>query len=263
MRCRTEAPEVESWTRKEVFTLLTLAETHEPRFYPALHVLLSTGFRRGELLGLKWADIDFDQRRIHVRRAYVKGHITSPKSGKGRYVAMTPGVGSLLLDLLASRRREALVRRWPEVPEWVFPGETGKPIDVNNFERTWRRLRRRAQKEGVRPLKLHCTRHTWASFAGAAGKSIRWIADQLGHSSPMLTLRTYSHVIREEEVDLSFADFESTDGPRRPYTAPPSDGGHPNESAPGVNHRGRLGFLEHETGLEPATPTLATWRSTN
>ncbi len=154
-----------------------------------------------------------------------------------------------ILDLLGLRRREALAKGWPEIPDWVFPGETSNPIDVNNFERTWRRLRRRAQKEGVRPLKLHCTRHTWASMALASGKSVRWVAEQLGHSSPMLTLKTYTHAIREEEVDLSFADFEVRDGSERLYPAPSSsmDSGH--ENAPDLTGRGRLGFLEHETGL--------------
>jgi hypothetical protein len=134
---------------------------------------------------------------------------------------------------------------------------------VNNFERVWRRLRRRAQKKKVRPLKLHCTRHTWASFALASGKSVRWVADQLGHASPMLTLKTYAHSIREEEVDLGFAEFHTVEGPGRPYTAPAPDDDPTNENAPDLNSRRRSVFLEHETGLEPATPTLATWRSTN
>ena len=171
--------------------------------------------------------------------------------------------GSLLLDLLGMRHREALAKGWPEIPDWVFPGETGNPIDVNNFERTWRRLRRRAQKEGVRPLKLHCTRHTWASMALASGKSVRWVAEQLGHSSPMLTLKTYAHAIREEEMDLSFADFEVRDGSERLYPAPGSSTEGRHENPPDLTSRGRSDFLEHETGLEPATPTLATWRSTN
>jgi hypothetical protein len=87
---------------------------------------------------------------------------------------------------------------------------------------------------------------------------VRWVAEQLGHSSPMLTLKTYAHAIREEEMDLSFADFEVRDGSERLYPAPGSatEGGH--ENAPDLTGRGRLGFLEHETGLEPATPTLAT-----
>jgi hypothetical protein len=49
-----------------------------------------------------------------------------------------------------------------------------------------------------------------------SGKSIRWVADQLGHADPALTLRVYSHVLKSEERDLSFAEF----GPKRPYTAP-------------------------------------------
>jgi hypothetical protein len=147
------------------------------------------------------------------------------------------------------------------------------PLDENNFERTWRRLRRRAQKAGVRPLKLHCTRHTWASMALASGKSVRWVADQLGHASPMLTLKTYAHSMQDEETDLSFADFGSPSAPKRPYTAPLLSDGSDNENAPDLTGRGRSHFLEHETGLagglrplcasraklgrEPATPTLA------
>ncbi len=72
----------------------------------------------------------------------------------------------------------------------------------------------------MRPLKLHTTRHTWATFALHAGKSVRWVADQLGHADPALTLRTYAHALREEEADLSFAEFG---GPGRPYTAPAID----------------------------------------
>ena len=100
-------------------------------------------------------------------------------------------------------------------------------------------------------------RHTWASFAAASGKSVVWIADQLGHSSPMLTLKTYAHAIREEEADLGFADFHTAESPRRPYTAPAADEDVANENAPDLSDRGRFGNLEHETGLEPATPTLA------
>lgn len=70
--------------------------------------------------------------------------------------------------------------------------------------------------EGVRPLRLHDARHTWATFALCAGKSIRWVSDPLGHADPAFTLRVYAHMLQEEETDLSFADFE---GPGRPYTA--------------------------------------------
>jgi len=59
-------------------------------------------------------------------------------------------------------------------------------------------------------------RYSWRTWL-ASGKSIRWVADQLGHADPAFTLRTYAHALREEEIDLSFADY---DGPGRPYAAP-------------------------------------------
>ena len=86
-----------------------------------------------------------------------------------------------------------------------------------------------------------------------AGKSLRWVAGQLGHSNPELTLRQYAHMLPQEETDLSFADF---DGPRRPYTAPALADELPNENAPGGTHRGRYQNLERETGLEPGTLSL-------
>ena len=113
---------------------------------------------------------------------------------------------------------------------------------------------------GARPLKLHCARHTNASLARASGKSLGWVANQLGHASPALTLKTYTHAIREEEKDLSFLDF---DGPKRPDTALDLDATRRNENAHPASAGERLENLEHETGLEPATPTLATSCSTN
>jgi len=129
-------------------------------------------------------------------------------------------------------------------------------------------------------LKLHSTRHTYASLALASGKSVKWVADQLGHSTPMLTLRTYAHAMREEEADLGFADF--TTGPRRTvpgmptpeqkdaatvafrhYPSPGCEPASADENASGLSGRGRSEILEHETGIEPATSTLATWCSTN
>lgn len=102
---------------------------------------------------------------------------------------------------------------------------------------------------------IHAARHTYASFALVSGKSVRWTVDPLGHASPMLTLKTYAHAMREEETDLSFADFG---GPGRPYTAPVFDAASEDENAPGPSDRGRWKFLERETGFEPATLTLAT-----
>ena len=99
-------------------------------------------------------------------------------------------------------------------------------------------------------------------MALAAGKSIRWVVDQLGHASPMLTLKTYAHAMHDEETDLSFAEFGESVGPGRPYPAPDLDRDLGDEDAAEGPPRRRSGNLEHETGLEPATPTLAKRKNT-
>ena len=232
-----ETTTADGWSREEVETLLAVAREHEPRFRPALATLFYTGLRRGEVLGLQWADVDFERGRVHIRRAYVRRQVTTPKSGRGRQVVMASPLAELLLDVLATRRRETLAFGWPETPPWVFPSETGGPLDQDNFERSWRRVRRRAQALGVRPLRLHCTRHTWASLALASGKSVRWVADQLGHADPALTLRVYAHAMREEESDLSFLEFGRDSGPGRPYTAPILERDSESETAPRATAR--------------------------
>ncbi len=132
---------------------------------------------------------------------------TTPKSGKARTVVLSPALAQTLRDLHEQRRREGLERGWSEVPEVVFCDENAGHLDERNLHRTWARLRRRASNHGVRPLKLHCARHTFASLALASGKSIRWVASQLGHANPELTLRVYTHAMPEEESDLGFLDF--------------------------------------------------------
>ena len=243
---------VSSWSREEAETLLTLAREHEPRFAPILHFLLATGARRGEALGLRWEDVDIERGQVTIRRALTKGHSVTPKSGRVRVVRIPGGLASELFELYALRRREALRHGWPEVPAPVFCSEAGTPLDERNVTRSWDRLRRRAQKQGVRPLRLHDARHTFASLALAAGRSIRWVAEQLGHSNPELTLRTYAHALPVEESDLAFADF----GPGRPYTAPHSADEIRDGNDPGLSDRGRYETLERETGIEPATLSL-------
>ena len=124
-------------------------------------------------------------------------------------------------------------------------------------------MRRRAQKHGVRPLRLHDARHTFASLALQAGRSIRWVAEQLGHANPELTLRVYAHALPVEEKDLAFADFGSpASGPGRPYTAPRSRGPDRVRDTDDATDGDSYGFLERETGLEPATLGLGSRCST-
>ncbi len=143
------------------------------------------------------------------------------------------------------------------MPPWVFCSESATPLDERNVTRSWDRVRRRAAKHGVRPLKLHTARHTFASLALHAGRSIRWVAEQLGHANPELTLRVYAHALPVTEQDLAFADFGAPEGgAKRLYPAPGSEARGVDDDAPDTSGRGRSRNLERETGFEPATLSL-------
>ncbi len=238
-RTNTETRKAEAWSVEEVGLLLGIAKDSQPRFYPLLATAFYTGLRRGEILALQWSDVDFSRGVIHVRRSLVHGQLTTPKSGRARDVVLAPRLAAIYFDVLAARQTEALAFGWREAPEWVFPvaSETGGPMDEANLERSWRLVRRKAQRRGVRRLWFHCSRHTFASLALAAGHSVKWVADQLGHADPALTLRVYAHLIPNQSPDLRFLDFGATapDGTIRHLHAIDALG---DDNAPAVTDRG-------------------------
>jgi len=257
----TEVERVEYWTEREAALLLRIASETEPRFAPALLVAFSTGCRRGEVLGLQWSGVDFDNRRIAVRRSVTMRGLTTPKSGKAREVVMSDALASALFDLRAERHRECLARGWREIPAWLFPSVSGSTWwDETALSRAWERVRRRAQAEGVRPLRFHATRHSWATWALRAGKSVRWVASQLGHADPAFTLRVYAHAMRSEETDLGFLDEirapeprnPALDGSRRLQPFDDEDAQLPKSLIPLV---GRLGLEPRTNGLKARCST--------
>lgn len=146
-----ETTEVQFWSRDEVEALIQTARDREGRFAPLLVLLFATGMRRGEALGIQWTDVDLEHKVITIRRSVTTAGLSTPKSGVSRKVGMTAGLAVELFDLLAARSRECLAKGWREIPTWVFCSEVGTMPDPSNTDRAWRRVRRHAQKEGVRP----------------------------------------------------------------------------------------------------------------
>jgi len=185
--------DVNPLTREEAKALLETIAEHYPRYYTFFMCALRTGMRLGELRGLEWGDIDFRGGFIEVRRAYVKGQITTPKNHKRRRVDMSPQLAETLKALRTERKKESLAKGWKEMPEWVFVNEVGQVIDEGN-------LRRRVfypvlAKTGLRHIRIHDLRHTFANMLLQNGESLVYVKDQLGHSSIQITVDIYGHLV--------------------------------------------------------------------
>jgi integrase len=168
----------------------------------ALYVLaIHTGMRRGELLALKWADIDLDLATVRVRRTLTRGEDgrgyvvgAATKSGKGRHVRLTPRAVEALKRHRARQAKEKLkVGGLYRDQDLVFAGEGGNPINPSNLRnRSFKPLLERA---GLPQITFHDLRHTCASLLFQRNVHPKFVQELLGHASVAITLDIYSHVL--------------------------------------------------------------------
>jgi len=179
-RPRAEDQEMQILTPPEIRRLLDAAD--EPVRTLLLCAVL-TGMRRGELLGLRWEDIDLEGHRIFVRRALWRGKFVTPKSRRSRRT----------IDLAPTLR--AALAKFPSRFQGglVFCSPDGEPINPDTFaQRDWARALRRAE---LRRIRFHDLRHTYASLLIAQGAHPKYIQAQLGHASIQTTLDRYGHLM--------------------------------------------------------------------
>ena len=136
---------------EEVWSLVRAAafETDGAMFLTAAFA----GLRRGELLGLRWRDIDFAISTIRVRASYADGKVTTPKSGKVRAVPMAP-------DVAAALARIGQRERFTGEDDFVFAGESGMPLNPDALSSRYEIALAAA---GLRRLRFHDLRHTFGS----------------------------------------------------------------------------------------------------
>jgi integrase len=178
--------------REELSILLETFVAHFPNHYPLALLLARTGMRLGEAVALKWADIDFHGRFINVERGFSRGKIETPKSGKSRRVDMSKQLANVLSELKHRRKIETVKKGWKKMPEWVFVSSLGTSLDINNWRR--RIFDKALEKAGLRKVRIHDLRHTFASLLIQAGESLVYVRDQLGHHSIRVTVDIYGHL---------------------------------------------------------------------
>ena len=186
--------DIEVFSPEEVLALVRAADSEQDG---AIYLTAAfTGLRRGELLALRWRDIDFPAATIRVRASYAGGQLTAPKSGKVRSVPMAPDVARVLARL-AGRER------FTGEDELVFPGVAGEYLDGSALRRRYAVALKRA---GLRPLRFHDLRHTFGTrMIGVA--DIRRVQEWMGHADVQTTMKYLHYVPRADDARLVASAF--------------------------------------------------------
>ncbi|MEC4669206.1 MAG: site-specific integrase, partial [Nitrospirota bacterium] len=184
---------INPFTREEVAAFLETVRQRAPRYCPLFLCAVRTGLRMGELLALQWGDMDYHGRFIEVQRNYTRGRVSTPKSGESRRVDMSRELTQALKDLYTERQLETAANGWKDMPLWVFCNETGGLLDPDNLrKRVFYGLLRAS---GLRRIRFHDLRHTFASLLLQQGESPVYVKEQMGHSSIQVTVDLYGHLI--------------------------------------------------------------------
>ncbi len=189
--------EIEPLTDEESILFLQTGLEQYPARYPLFLCALHTGMRSGEIAGLQWSDIDWRGKFISVRRHIVDGQITTLKTKNGRRrIDMSDELLTTLANLRKWRQEEELKNGSNEIPEWVFANEKGGCADMHNVKSRY--FKKVLRKAGLRDIRFHDLRHTYASLLLANGEPVTYVSKQLGHANPKITLEIYAHWIPNE-----------------------------------------------------------------
>lgn len=187
--------EGEVFTKDELDLFLDTCGTHFKEYYPFFLTASRTGARLGELLALRWGDIDFNSCYICVKRSYRQGRYTAPKNGKSRKTDMSDQLAETLQAYLTTRKREALRTGSGEVPELIFH-QSGAVMEQSYIRRVYRRILKKAK---LRYIKFHGFRHAFCAHLLSEGVTPYYVSQQVGHSSINITCDVYGEWISTEE----------------------------------------------------------------
>jgi len=204
---RVPKREVEAFTEDQLVEVLQGAKVHFPHYFTAFFIAAHTGVRRGELLALRWSDIDFEGSTITVARSVQqlsrsRISIKPTKTDRIRNIALSPAA----LDILKDHRRkqnELLLRlgAGADAEGYLFPDP--KTMGVQTPSRVTTQFKRLVRKLEVPPYSLQALRRTAISLALANQFSPNAVADRAGHSSAKMTLDVYGKAYDTEGKNLA------------------------------------------------------------
>ncbi len=203
---------------KEMATLGTESVNHfleaakDSPYYVIFYTAIYTGLRRGELLGLRWCDVDLDFGTISIVQTLQHLHsgeyvFKEPKSKKGRrQIALSPSLAVLLRDYKIQQGGLRVLADNPLTPtDLVFSHPNSKPYRPNSVTRAFKTL---MKSIGVEAVRFHDLRHAHATLMLKQGVHPKIVSERLGHSTISMTLDIYSHVLPglQEAAALRFEE---------------------------------------------------------
>lgn len=193
------------WDRDQVATLLD--HVRDDLLFALYRLALTTGMRRGELLGLRWRDVDLERQRISIRQSL-------GQDGNGRPTLQEPKTPASIRTIAITETDVAILRKHRRLQgeerlrlgsdyrdmDLVFSAPLGTPINPGNLIRQFKRAIREA---GVPERRFHDMRHTHASLMLSAGVHPKIVQERHGHAQISTTLDTYSHALPNLQVDAA------------------------------------------------------------
>jgi integrase len=178
-----------TWTPNELGRFLAATTAHP--FHEAFFLAATTGLRRGEVLGLRWGDIDFTGSQLQVIQTVIEvAHVITvspPKTARSRRVI---ALDRRTLALLANLRSSCSSSE--DGQRLLFATTQGSPVHPACFSYAFKRA---VAKSGLPPIRFHDLRHTHATMALRAGVHPKIVSERLGHSTVSMTLDVYSHAV--------------------------------------------------------------------
>ncbi len=198
-----EAPEMKTFSAAQVHQFLEAAK--ESRFEILYYLAIATGMREGELLGLKWSDIDWPSQSILVQRQ-VQWSYSGKEKGGPPYIFKSPksksgirriSLGPRAMEKLTTQRNRIAMQRIVTAERWeeldlVFPNLFGRPVEPTNLLREFKGI---IERSNLPRIRIHDLRHTSATLMLLMNIHPKVVSERLGHSDIRITLQLYSHAI--------------------------------------------------------------------
>jgi integrase len=206
------------WDAAQIKSFLDAAA--DDRLFALWRLATTTGMRRGELLALRWADLDLSAGRAQIVRSFILGpdhkvRYTSPKTARSR---RTIDLDTETVKALKSHRklqteeRLAALGAWPDEGEdadLVFTDEVGRPLFPRSVTMRFAEL---VAEAGLPKIRLHDLRHSAATLMLRAGVPVHVVSEHLGHASASITMDVYAHVLRDQRTDATAKLAAAIDG---------------------------------------------------